>query len=90
MSDDAPKRIWANTAVWGDGMPLAGEWNHCDVGLKDDAPYILATPDALAEAPEVQALIAAAILDAQLRVMERGRIDTPDEIRAAAIRAGKE
>lgn len=31
-----------------------------------------------------------AILDAQLRANENGRIDTPDEIRAAAIAAMKE
>lgn len=50
-----------------------------------------ATPDALAASPEVAALIAAAILDAQLRCMERGRIDTPNEIRtAASLRGEKE
>lgn len=51
---------------------------------------ILATPTALAASPEVAALLAAAILDAQLRCMERGRLDTPDEIRAAALRGEKE
>ena len=37
---DAPDRIWANITVRGDGKPLAGEWNHCDVGSDDDTPYI--------------------------------------------------
>lgn len=36
---------------------------------------------------KIAALVEAAILDAQLRALESGRIDTPDEIRAAAIAA---
>jgi len=36
--------------------------------------------------PYVRAdLVERAILDAQLRAFERGRLDTPDEIRAAAL-----
>jgi hypothetical protein len=41
------------------------------------------------DVPEVRALVEAAILDAQLRATERGRIDTPDEIRDAALAALK-
>ena len=54
-------------------------------------PVTFHSAEALAKSPEVAALLAAAILDAQLRCMERGRIDTPDEIRtaAAAHREGK-
>lgn len=36
----APGRIWANVTVWGDGEPLAGEWNHCDVGSADDSEFV--------------------------------------------------
>jgi len=39
-------------------------------------------PEALAASPEVAALIAAAVLDGQIRALERGRLDTPDELRA--------
>lgn len=48
-------------------------------------------PEALAASPEVAKLIERAILDAQLRCLERGRIDTPDEVRAeaAALRKGE-
>ena len=35
----------------------------------------------------VKALVAAAILDAQLRAFEQRRLDTPDEIKAAALAA---
>lgn len=61
MSDDAPKRIWA--------APDHGDWGF-DSGEWDTRPdhlpahrlrYILATPEALSDAPEVQALIAAAV-----------------------------
>ena len=39
---EAPERIWANVAVWGNGEPLAGEWNSRDVGRDDDTLYIRA------------------------------------------------
>ena len=38
--------------------------------------------------PEVQSLVMRAVLDGQIRALERGRLDTPDELRA--IRAGTE
>lgn len=39
--------------------------------------------------PKVKSAIKAAILEAQLRAWERGRIDTPDEIESAALAAIK-
>jgi hypothetical protein len=53
---DAPKRIWAEPPDIFDGM---GFWR--DISFPTGSPYILATPEALAEAPEVQALIAEAV-----------------------------
>ena len=56
-----PDRIWANVSVWSLDQPLAGEWNHCDVGSPDDAEYIRRDPAVLAALPEVQALIRQAV-----------------------------
>ena len=55
---NAPERIWANVAVWGNGEPLAGEWNHRDVGLTDDTLFIRAdlAPDPALFAEVVEAL----------------------------------
>jgi uncharacterized membrane protein YebE (DUF533 family) len=39
---------------------------------------------------EVQAFIAAAVLDGQLRAFERGRLDTPDELRGLDAKAALE
>jgi hypothetical protein len=51
---EAPKTIWANVAVWGNGEPLAGEWNYRDVGRSDDTQYTrtdtIPSPDALIRA----------------------------------------
>ena len=46
--DGMPKQIWANAAVFGNGEPLAGEWNYRDVGSPDDTLYVRAD---LAQAP---------------------------------------
>ena len=54
-----PDFIWANVAVWGNGEPLAGEWNHRDVGSDEDTAYVRRDPATLAALPEVQALIEA-------------------------------
>jgi hypothetical protein len=53
---DSPKRIWAEPPDIFDGM---GFWR--DASFPTGSPYILATPAALSEAPEVQALIAEAV-----------------------------
>lgn len=53
------------------------------------ADYEARTRPALEDTGE-PALISRAILDAQLRCMERGRLDTPDEIRAAAAALRKD
>jgi len=53
----APERIWANVAVWGNGEPLAGEWNYRDVGNDDDVEYIradLAVPRAEVAAKDAE------------------------------------
>jgi hypothetical protein len=49
---DAPKRIWIDKH--------GGNWSP-SAGGTQDVEYILDTPEALAEAPEVQALIAEAV-----------------------------
>jgi hypothetical protein len=46
----------------------------------DHAARVLASLDT----DKLRALVAAAILDAQMRVLEQKRLDTPDEIRSAA------
>jgi hypothetical protein len=61
---DAPKRIWA--WVWDLPYPSRGqgkpEWSSKMFPEEQDVShYILATPEALSEAPEVQALIAEAV-----------------------------
>jgi hypothetical protein len=53
---DAPKRIWVD----GNQDWDSGSWG-LDHEYPDDVEYILATPEALAEAPEVQRLIAEAV-----------------------------
>lgn len=53
---DAPKRIWAEPPDIFDGM---GFWR--DASFPTGSPYILAALSALAEASEVQALIAEAV-----------------------------
>jgi len=37
---NAPKKIWANVAVAVNGVPVAGEWSHRDVGGDDDIEYV--------------------------------------------------
>lgn len=39
-ADTHARQIWANVEIAGDGKPLAGEWNHTDVGSPDDAVFI--------------------------------------------------
>lgn len=56
---DVPQRIWAEVETRdGSGNPVSGLWWNMPSG--GVSPYILATPEALAAAPEVQALIRAA------------------------------
>jgi len=74
---DWPQADYDNTALRDDGEPEPGH-----------TPYVRRDPEALAASPEVQALVMRAVLDGQLRALERGRLDTPDELRA--IRAGTE
>lgn len=52
---DVPQRIWARTGTY----ETFGVWNVVQ-DWSGDSSYILATPEALAAAPEVQALIRAA------------------------------
>jgi hypothetical protein len=39
---DLPEQIWAKATTWGDGKPLCGDWNYCDVGHTDDREYVRA------------------------------------------------
>ena len=102
MSDDdlirrkdvlALPRLRLKLGAWGAvemhcAKPLKGESEWVRVQDVDGLRY--ATP-AVQPAPEVPSLqvmlFEAAILDAQLRAFERGRLDTPDEIKAAALAA---
>ena len=77
---DAPERIWAWRYT---GAKTQGAWSLSKYSYAE-AEY---TRTDLVPPQEV---LAAAILDAQLRCMERGRIDTPDEIQEAAAAFVKE
>lgn len=92
----APERIWPVG-----GYAPGTYWCHCSQcngSFQGDKrafecpdcviQRLRATPEALADSPEVQALVMRAVLDGQIRAFERGRLDTPDELRA--IRAGTE
>jgi len=81
----APDFIWAEQTDTADQ-----DWRTHD--RFGGVPYIRRDPAVIAALPEVQALVAAATLDAQLRAFERGRLDTPNELRGdaiAALEAGK-
>ena len=67
--EDAPKRIKA--WCW-NGKDYAGQWHVDGQGITN--PYILATPDALSEAPEVQAMIAEAVERAEAAEAENARL----------------
>jgi len=76
---------------------LAARQKRLDLGItmaERVSLYEGETLPAVQPAPKVPSLpvmlVEAAILDAQLRAFERGRLDTPDEIKAAARAALKE
>lgn len=74
----APETIWAYSPENGTHAvyPLVSksvQYTHTDT-----------IPDPMQD-PRVMALVEAAILGAQLRLLENGRLDTPDQIRAAAL-----
>ncbi len=91
---DAPERIWLAA---GTGEPVAtrDDWTRL-IPRDHNAPYILATPEALAASPEVQTLILEAVEKERnvfTRAIEKyfdGTAVLDIEAEAAAIRAGKE
>ncbi|MGL5008602.1 MAG: hypothetical protein ACRC6I_01865 [Paracoccaceae bacterium] len=70
MTDEheMPHRLWARRIVG--AMTITHEASDRPRHLFND-PYILATPEALAEAPEVQALLAKARREGEIAGMER-------------------
>ena len=65
----APERIWAVPSIGGAWDHGLGMWSPDETGVSSEETYILATPDALSRAPEVQALIRAAVEAERERMM---------------------
>ena len=74
---DAPERIWVIPDDSGVKHEWHSGWYQGRPNARHTIPYILATPEALAASPEVQALIAEAV------AAERERLgcQSPDDVR---------
>jgi hypothetical protein len=77
----APDFIWARLDPSSLDASGATRLLAMDDEFRKSAPYVRDDPEALVQSAHVQALISAAVLDGQLRAFERGRLDTPDELR---------
>jgi hypothetical protein len=83
----APTFIWARLDPSSLDASGATRLLAMDDEFRKSAPYVRDDPEALVQSAHVQALIAAAVLDGQLRAFERGRLDTPDELRGLDAKA---